>query len=194
MNDWRSHAVSPEEVVGTILSGSRVFLHGTSATPIPLVEALYQRGDVEGLEIYALHLEGLEHLDPAGWEGKALPIALFAGAYQRGLIESGRGDFIPVFLSDIPNLFRRRVLDLDIALLQVSPPDKHGNCTLGTSVDAAMAAATSARVVLAEINERMPRTHGDTSIPFERIDAFCITNRPLPQRPPCRRHGWPRPS
>ncbi|MGA1608804.1 MAG: acetyl-CoA hydrolase/transferase family protein [Planctomycetota bacterium] len=184
MNDWRSHAVSPEEVVGTILSGSRVFLHGTSATPIPLVEALYQRGDVEGLELYALHLEGLEHLDPAGWEGKALPIALFAGAYQRGLIESGRGDFIPVFLSDIPNLFRRRVLDLDVALLQVSPPDKHGNCTLGTSVDAAMAAATSARVVLAEINERMPRTHGDTSIPFERIDAFCITNRPLPQRPP----------
>lgn len=184
MNDWRRQAVSPDDVVGTILSGSRVFLHGTSATPIPLVEALHRRSGVEGLQIYALHLEGLEHLDPAGWDGKALPIALFAGAYQRGMIERGQGDFVPVFLSDIPHLFRRRVLDLDVALLQVSPPDRHGYCTLGTSVDAAIAAASSARVVLAEINERMPRTHGDTSIPFERIDAFCVTDRPLPQRPP----------
>jgi acyl-CoA hydrolase len=181
--NWRNAAVSPAEVVGTILSGSKVFLHGTSATSIPLIEALHQRQDVEGLELYALHLEGIDHLDPAGWDGKAFPIALFAGAYQRRLIEEGRGDFMPVFLSDVPGLFMRRVIDLDVALLQVSPPDQHGWCTLGSSIDAAMAAAKSAKVVLAEVNERMPRTHGDTTIQFERIDAFCITNRPLPQRP-----------
>src|SRR5262249_17995420 len=88
-------------------------------------------------------------------------------------------DFVPVFLSDIPELFRRKTLELDVALLSLSPPDAHGNCTLGPSVDAAKAASECARLVLAEINEQMPRTHGNTVVPLDRVTAFVTSDRPL---------------
>jgi 4-hydroxybutyrate CoA-transferase len=97
----------------------------------------------------------------------------------RRAIDEGRADFVPVFLSDIPRLFTSGRIPLDVALLQVSPPDAHGYCTLGTSVDTALAASSSARLVVAEINEQMPRTHGHTLVPFGRIHAFIHTNRPL---------------
>jgi acyl-CoA hydrolase len=94
-------------------------------------------------------------------------------------IAEGRADFVPIFLSDIPGLFLSGNVPLDVAILQVSPPDAHGLCSLGTSCDAAKAAAETARVVIAEINEQMPRTHGNNVLPFERIHAFIATNRPL---------------
>src|SRR3990172_6797316 len=90
--------------------------------------------------------------------GLFLSVSLFTGAPLRAAIEEGRADFMPIFLSDIPNLFATRRVPLDAALLQLSPPDRHGHCTLGTSVDAAKGAADPARVLLAEINERMPPT------------------------------------
>jgi len=95
-------------------------------------------------------------------------------------VKEGRADFMPIFLSDIPVLFTTGAVPLDVALVQVSPPDKHGFCSLGTSVDAARAAVDTAKLVLAEINDRMPRTHGNTSVPVSRIDAFVHTSRPLP--------------
>ncbi|MFP5355545.1 MAG: acetyl-CoA hydrolase/transferase family protein, partial [Gemmatimonadota bacterium] len=98
----------------------------------------------------------------------------------------GRADFVPVFLSDIPSLFLNGVIQLDVAIVQLSPPDRHGYCSLGTSVDCARAAVDTARFVVAEINERMPRTHGNTAIPFDRIDAFYHANRPLPEHAPGR--------
>jgi acyl-CoA hydrolase len=91
-------------------------------------------------------------------------VSLFAGQPVREAIEQGRADFVPVFLSDIPTLFATGAIRLDVALLQLSPPDRHGYCTLGTSVDAALAAAQHATHIVAEINERMPRTHGNLSI------------------------------
>jgi acyl-CoA hydrolase len=94
-------------------------------------------------------------------------------------VEEGRADFVPIFLSDIPALFCSGFIPLDVALLSLSPPDRHGNCTLGTSVDAARAAADSARIIVAEINERMPRTHGNTVVPLERIHAFVLSDRAL---------------
>jgi acyl-CoA hydrolase len=102
---------------------------------------------------------------------------------MRAAVEEGRADFMPIFLSDIPGLFTSRQVPLDAAILQLSPPDQHGLCTLGPSVDAARAAADSARIIIAEINEQLPRTHGNSVVPLERVAAFIHTDRPLVEHP-----------
>jgi acyl-CoA hydrolase len=106
-------------------------------------------------------------------------VSLFAGAPLRQAIAEGRADFVPIFLSDIPGLFHSGTVKLDVALLQLSPPDSHGLCSLGTSCDAAKAAAETARFIVAEINEQMPRTHGNNVISMDRVHAFVATDRPL---------------
>jgi acyl-CoA hydrolase len=108
-------------------------------------------------------------------------VSLFTGASLRQAVAEGRADFMPVFLSDVPHLFTSGQIKLDAAILQLSPPDQHGRCTLGVSCDAARAAADSATLVLAEINEQMPRTHGHTAVPFSRLTSFMHTDRPLPE-------------
>ena len=180
---WKDRAVSADEAVSHIHSGMKVFIHGAAATPAPLIAALAQR-DVEHVTTYHLHLDGDFPLCDPQLEGRFRPTSLFVGANMRGAVNEGRADFTPVFLSDIPLLFASRRIPLDAALLQLSPPDKHGYCTLGTSADAAVAAARHARVLVAEINEQMPRTHGNTLVPIERVTAFVHTNRPLPEHPP----------
>ena len=104
---------------------------------------------------------------------------MFVGAPLRQSIEEGRADSIPIFLSDIPALFASGRLKLDVAIVQLSPPDQYGYCTLGTSIDTALAATHAARYLVAEINELMPRTLGNTLVPFNRLHAFIHTNRPL---------------
>jgi 4-hydroxybutyrate CoA-transferase len=106
-----------------------------------------------------------------GWASRAVSAA----------VNEGRADFISVFLSDIPGLFASQTIALDVAIVQLSPPDRHGLCSLGTSVDAARGAVDHATIVLAEINDQMPRTHGNTVVPLSRVHAFCRTNRPLPE-------------
>lgn len=177
--DWRTDAVSADEVVSHIRSGDRVFVHGAAATPTPLLEALARRTDLEGVQLYHLHLQGPVPFVDEGHERSVVSNSLFTGPALRKPIAEGRADFIPVFLSDIPDLFRRGTIPLDVALLQVSPPDAHGHCSLGPSVDAALAASRTARTVLAEINDRMPRTHGYSAVPFTSVDEFCLTERPL---------------
>ena len=103
---------------------------------------------------------------------------------MRAPVAEGRADFVPIFLSDVPGLFLSGNVQLDVAMLQLSPPDRHGYCSLGTSVDAARAAVDSARFIIAEINEQMPRTHGNTAVHFDRIDAFVHSNRPLIEHAP----------
>ncbi len=182
--DWTKKAVSAADAAGWIRSGMNVFVHGAAATPTPLLQALVERKDLEGLRLYHLHTAGETPFAEPGCEGRFLSISLFTGPALRKPIEEGRADFMPVFLSDIPGLFLSGRIPLDAAILQVSPPDAHGLCTLGTSVDTAKAAADSARVIIAEINERMPRTHGNTVVPFERIAAFMHTDRPLIEQHP----------
>src|SRR5262249_55512302 len=111
-------------------------------------------------------------------------VSLFTGPSLRQPVEEGRADFMPIFLSDIPALFTSRRVPLDAALVQVSPPDRHGLCTLGTSVDATRAAVDSARLVIAEVTQRIPRTRGHTSVPLARFDAFVLTDRPLHEAEP----------
>jgi acyl-CoA hydrolase len=110
-------------------------------------------------------------------------VSFFVGPALRRPIAEGRADFMPIFLSQIPGLFSSGRIALDVALVQLSPPDQHGLCTLGTSVDAARAAVDHARIVLAEINDQMPRTLGATTVPLSRVDAFVRTNRPLHEHP-----------
>lgn len=182
--DWARGAVSAAEAVGVIRSGMNVFVHGAAATPTPLLKAMAQRKELDGVRLFHLHTEGETPFVEPDCEGHFFSISLFTGPALRKPIEEGRADFMPVFLSDIPALFQSGRIRLDAAILQVSPPDMHGCCTLGTSVDAAKAAADSARVIVAEINEQMPRTHGNTVVPFERITAFIHTDRPLVEHSP----------
>jgi acyl-CoA hydrolase len=176
---WAKRAVSAADAVGTIKSGMNVFVHGAAATPTPLLKALVRREDLEGVRLYHLHTAGETPFAEPHCEGRFLSISLFTGPALRKSIEEGRADFMPIFLADIPGLFLSGRIRLDAAILQVSPPDAHGCCTLGTSVDTAKAAADSARILIAEINEQMPRTHGNTVVRFERIAAFVHTDRPL---------------
>jgi 4-hydroxybutyrate CoA-transferase len=180
---WTQRAISAAEVVAKIPSGSRVFLHGAAATPIPLVEALAARPDVTGVEVFHLHTNGAGALFVPEVAPRVRSVSLFVGAEAREAVAAGRGDFMPVFLSDIPELIARRKIALDVALVQMSPPDRHGWCTLATSVDAARAAVDHAPIVLAEINDRAPRTHGNSMVRFDRIDAFVHTSRALPSPP-----------
>ncbi|MGZ8463406.1 MAG: acetyl-CoA hydrolase/transferase family protein [Candidatus Deferrimicrobiaceae bacterium] len=182
--DWVKKAVSAEDAVGRIQSGMNVFVHGAAATPTPLLKALVGRNDLEGVRLYHLHTAGETPFAGPECEGRFLSISLFTGPALRKPIEEGRADFMPIFLADIPGLFVSGRIRLDAAILQVSPPDMHGLCTLGTSVDTAKAAADSARLIVAEINEQMPRTHGNTVVPFERIAAFLHTDRPLIEQHP----------
>ncbi|MCC6929699.1 MAG: acetyl-CoA hydrolase/transferase family protein [Gemmatimonadaceae bacterium] len=182
--DWTSRGVSAADAVSLITSGMRVFCHGAAATPQPLLAALAERGDVDGVRLYHMHTEGAAPWTAPGIAERIRSVALFCGPSLREPVADGRADFVPVFLSDIPSLFANGIIPLDVAIVQLSPPDGHGYCSLGTSVDCARAAVDSARFVIAEINEQMPRTHGNTAIPFERIDAFLYSNRPLPGHAP----------
>jgi 4-hydroxybutyrate CoA-transferase len=177
--EWPGLAVSPDDAVAAVASGMRIFVHGAAATPTPLLYALARRTDLRDVTLYHLHTEGPAPFADADQRGRLQSISLFAGAPVRAAIARGDADCIPIFLSDIPGLFASGQVPLDLAILQLSPPDAHGFCTLGTSVDAALAAAQHARLVVAEINERMPRTHGNTLVPFSRLHAFTHTSRPL---------------
>lgn len=182
--EWAARAASPVEVMAHVRSGMTVFLHGAAATPTPLIEALSVRGDLEDVRIVHLHTEGAAPYVAPGKEAAFHAVSLFTGSPLRQAVAEGRADFVPVFLSDIPWLFTSGQIRLDVAILQLSPPDRHGLCTLGTSCDAARAAADSASIVLAEINERMPRTHGHTVVPLNRVTAFLHTDRPLAEHRP----------
>lgn len=181
--NWQAGAVTAEEVVSHIKSGDRVFVHGASATPTLLLDALAARTDLEGVQLYHLHLDGPVAFTDPSCDGRLFSNSLFTGPALRRPIAEGRADFAPIFLSDIPRLFESGRIPLDVALLQLAPPDRHGHTSLGPSVDAALAAALSARTVLAEINIQMPRTTGNSVIPFAKVDAWMRSDRPLPELP-----------
>jgi len=173
--------VSPRAAAAHVQSGHRVFLHGATATPLALLSALAERAPaLENVEIVHLHTEGpAPHVD-AALAGHLRHRALFVGANVREAVNSGRADFVPIFLSDIPHLFTSGQLPLDVALIQTSPPDGHGYCSLGTSVDTVHAAIASARLVIAQFNHRVPRTLGNSFIRQDQIDLAVEVDAPLP--------------
>lgn len=177
--------VSAEEAVGSIASGDRVFIHGVAAAPRVLIEAMVDRsGELRGVELVHLHTEGRAPYSLPEHEDSFHVNAFFVGGNVREAVNEGRGDYIPVFLSEIPALFRRGVLPLDVALINVSPPDSHGFCSLGVSVDIARAAADTAKIVIAQINPNVPRTIGDALVHIKDIDFAVEVDEPLPEVPP----------
>jgi acyl-CoA hydrolase len=172
--------VDADTALAQVESGQQIFVQGAAATPTALLEALARRArDVSGVGVVHLHTEGpAPHLDRS-MLGHLHHRALFIGPNARDAVNEGRAQYIPVFLSDIPRLFRRRAIPIDIALLNVSPPDAHGFCSLGTSVDVTLAAVESARLIIAQINPRMPRTHGDGFVHVSRIDYGIAVDQPL---------------
>jgi 4-hydroxybutyrate CoA-transferase len=177
--DWMSRAMSVRDALAVVKSGMRLFVQGAAATPTPLIEALAERTELDNVTLYHMHTSGPAPFADPEHEGRFFSVSLFTGPPVRKAIEEGRADYVPIFLSDIPALFTSGRIPLDVALLQLSPPDRHGYCTLGTSVDTAMAAFQSARYIVAEINEQMPRTHGNTLVHLSRVHAWIHTNRPL---------------
>ncbi|MFN7701952.1 MAG: acetyl-CoA hydrolase/transferase family protein [Deltaproteobacteria bacterium] len=174
--------VSADEALTVVASGHRVFVHEAAMAPTSLLEALARRGpELTRVEVVHLHVNGpAPHLAPA-LAGHLRHNALFVGPSAREAVGDGRADFTPVFLSEVPSLFRDGSLPLDVALVQVSPPNRHGYCRLGVSVAAARSAVDHARVVIAEINEHVPRTDGHTSIHVDQIDLGVEVDRPLPE-------------
>jgi len=183
MANWDHGASSADEAVASIRSGMNVFVHGAAATPTPLLEALARRRDLQDVTLYHLHTSGPAPFAAPEHRGRFRSVSFFTGAPVRDAIDRGDADFVPVFLSDIPALLLTGQVRIDVALLHLSPPDGHGHCTLGTSVDAALAASQTARLIVAEINAQMPRTLGNTLVPFSRVHAFVSTSRPLHVHP-----------
>lgn len=170
-----------DEAVKLIRSDSRVFVHGSAATPVCLVKAMQRRyEELKGVELVIITTLGDVNFDLPDHRRTFFVNSLFVSAATRGVANSERGDYVPVFLSQIPQLFRQNILPIDVALVQVSPPDQHGYCSLGTSVDIARAAVDIARVVIAQINSRMPRTHGESFIHISKITAMVYQDAELP--------------
>ncbi len=171
--------VSPSDAVASIASGQQVWVQDAAATPSVLLQALVDRADeLEGVRIAHFHIEGpAPHLAPE-MAGHFIHQALFIGPNARQAVNEGRAQYIPVFLSDVPDLFTSGVMPLDVVLLNVSRPDRHGFCSLGTSVLANLAAVRSAKTVIAQINDQIPRTMGDTSIHVSQIDLATEVSQP----------------
>lgn len=167
--------------VAHIQSGQRVFVHGSAATPELLVKALQARhAEVKGVELVSITTLGNVNFDAPECRESFFFNSLFVSAATRAVVNSESGDYVPIFLSEIPQLFYRNILPLDAAFIQVSPPDTHGYVSLGTSVDIARAAVDTARYVVAQVNPNMPRTHGDGFIHISRIHAMVWHDAPLP--------------
>ncbi len=173
-----------ESIFAEVKSGQRIFVHGGAATPLKLLEGLVQQADrLENVELIHLHTMGPAlYAEPRF--SKSFRVAnLFVGANMRKKMNLQGVDYIPCFLSEIPALFRSGRRPLDVALIHVSPPDSHGFCTLGTSVDVARAAIENAKLIIAQINPQMPRVHGDGFIHISQIHHAIGIDEPLPEAP-----------
>lgn len=172
--------VSKEEAVGLVKSGDRVFIQGAAMTPLVLVDALSHRyREVEDVEIVHIHTEGRALYSEPPYNESFINNNFFVGSNVRPAVNAGFADYIPVFLSEIHLFFRRGILPLDVAFIQVSPPDKHGFCSLGTSVDITIPAIQTAKMVIAQVNPNVPRTHGDGIIHVSQITAAVEVNDPI---------------
>lgn len=165
--------IPAEEAVKLVKSGDRVFLHGSAATPLYLINTLLKRaGEINNVELVSISTFGdIEWKTPKVTESFYMN-SLFVSGNIREWANSSHGGYIPIFLSEIPRLFTNGYLPLDVAIVHVSPPDKHGYCSLGTSIDAAWTAVREAKTVIAQVNPKMVRTHGDSSVHFSKFDAM----------------------
>lgn len=181
-NDYARKSVTAEEAVMAIRSGDSVYIHSNAAVPEPLIEAMVRRAP-QLRDVKILHLLTLGRADYAKeiYADSFKVSALFIGANDRQAVNQGRADYLPIFLGEAPYLFASGELPVDVCLIQVSPPDAHGYCSYGVSVDCTIAARKQARIVIAEVNKQMPRTMGRSFVHVSRLNYIVETNRPLPE-------------
>ncbi len=177
--------ISIQEAVGFVKSGDHVFVHTAAAAPVQLVTALTERHrELSDITFYHMHTEGPAPYVNPEYSSSFRTKAFFVGSNIRKALETGEADYVPVFLSEIPKLFNKGIIKLNVAFMHVSPPDRHGYCSLGVSVDGSRAALNNADLVIAQINPNMPRTHGDGIVHKSRIHYGVEVNDPLPEHFP----------
>jgi acyl-CoA hydrolase len=165
--------VSPKEALAVIQSNQRVYIHGSAHTPTFLLKNLAQEaGRLKNVEIISISVYGDLYIDKPSFKDSFCFNSLFVSASVRNAVKEGYADYVPVFLSEIPELFKQNILPIDVAILQVSPPDIHGYCSLGVSVDVARSAVNTAKVLIAQVNPNAPRTHGDGMVHSSRFHAM----------------------
>jgi acyl-CoA hydrolase len=170
------------QAVDLIKPGSNLFIQTAAAAPGQLIRALTEKGkELKNISIYQMHTEGPAPYAAKEWKDVFKVKCFFIGANLRKAVQEGRADYIPVFLSEIPALFRSGAIKIDFALIQVSPPDEHGFCSLGVSVDITPAVLETARYIIAQVNTRMPRTHGGGFIHVSKITAMVEVNDEIPE-------------
>jgi acyl-CoA hydrolase/RimJ/RimL family protein N-acetyltransferase len=175
-SDWRDRETSAEDAVSVVQPGDRVFIGSACATPWTLVDAL-ERLKRPGVVLVHFLTSGGRVAELRGTRYRHR--VFYVGTDSRALHESGRVDYVPLSLADVPRLFESGRIKLDVALVQVAPPDADGTCSLGISVDVTKAAALVARTVIAEVNPAMPRTSGDSRIPVDHITSFVSVDTPV---------------
>ncbi len=181
-DDYRSKLTTPREAVQCVESEMRVFIHPGCAEPEALVEALMGRAPhVRDVEIVHILTMGRADYIAPEMAGHFRHNAFFIGGNVRTAVNEGRADYTPIFLHEIEGLFEHGAMPIDVAFIQVSPPDSHGYVSLGVGVDITMTAVKCARRVVAQVNTEMPRTYGDSFIHTRQIDAFVEITQPLPQ-------------
>jgi len=175
-----SKCVSAEDAVKIVKSNDRIYVQAAAAAPSVLTNALTERAsELRNVELCHLHTEG-----PANYANPELSDSFhvnsfFIGKNVRHTLAAGNGSYTPVFLSELPNLFRKKVLPLDVVFIHVSPPDIHGYCSLGVSVEATLAAIENAKIVIAQVNPQMPRTFGDGILHISEINYLVDVNMPI---------------
>lgn len=184
MEEYKRKLMTARDAVRCVESGMRVYIHGGCAEPETLVEALIERAPyVRDVEIVHMLTFGTAPYVAPEMAGHFRHNAMFIGGNVRDAVNDGRADYTPVYLSEIEGLYESGELPLDVALITVSPPDAHGYCSLGIGVDTTMTAARLAKFVVAQVNDQMPRTYGDSFIHVSKISAFVESSRQLCEMP-----------
>lgn len=172
--------VSAEEALQIVQSNQRIFIHGSACTPLYMLKKLAEQAPrLQNVELVSISLYGDVELDKPQYRPHFHFNSLFVSASIRQAVNEGRADYVPVFLSEIPELFKRNILALDVAIVQVSEPDRHGYCSLGVSTDIARSALNTAKHVIAQVNPQVPRTHGDGLMHKSSFDAMVFWEAPL---------------
>src|SRR6516225_11836619 len=178
--EYKKRLKTADEALGCVKSGMRVYIQPGCAEPETLVEALIRRSPMLfDVEIVHMMTMGCAPYVAPEMAGHFRHNAVFIGPNVREAINEGRADYTPIYLSEIEGLFESGAMPIDVALIQVSPPDHHGYCSFGVGVDTTLTAAKCARFVVAQVNDQMPRTFGDSFIHISKIDAVVESSRPL---------------
>jgi len=179
------NSCTAEEAVNLIKSSDNVFIHSVACAPQTLIAALTARhAELANVNLYHMHTEGPAPYAAPGMEKSFWTNNFFIGANIRKAVQDGRASYIPCFLSEIPGFFKRGIINLDVAMLMVSPPDKNGYVTFGPSVDISLTAARTAKLRIAEINPNLPRTHGDGSMHISQFHCLVDVNYPIHEMKP----------